>query len=138
MRINIIFNAHNRVSMDRETIRVGQELRAAISEANVSQWDLARLEGVTQSRISRVLSGEFTPKSKLAQRLCDRYGVEPPDAHISEADRAFQTVTGSLRQLWDGTPKGAHRLRELLGAVRTIRLPQKHAQDPGKAGAARK
>jgi transcriptional regulator with XRE-family HTH domain len=109
--------------MTDDSLRIGRELRERLRAQGLSQQEVARQRGVSQPRISRVLAGDFTGRSTLARDLCAQFEVEPLDAHISEADRAFQRVTGSLRSIWDGTVGGAANLGQLIEAVRSVRKP---------------
>ena len=106
--------------MNADTVRVGRDLRAQLRKMKLSQKAVAAELHVTQPRISRVLKGEFTKRSKLALRLCERYSVEPANAHKLAADDAFETATGAFRELWDGTPAGAQRLTDLISAIRSV------------------
>lgn len=121
MRIDIGYNTHNSIPMTNDSLRVGRALRERLREAGLSQIEVADAFGVSQSRVSRVLSGDFTGRSELAFAMCKRFEVAPVDAHVSEADLAFQAVEGALRSLWDGTAAGARRISKLIDAVRSIR-----------------
>jgi transcriptional regulator with XRE-family HTH domain len=101
----------------------------SIRKRQLSQKEVAAAQNVSQPRISRILAGEFTRRSELAKRLCETFGVKPPHAHISDADRAFQSATGTLRSLWDGTPGDAERLDALLDAIRSVRTSPSGQKD---------
>lgn len=80
---------------------------------------------VDQSRVNRVLKGDFTHRSDLARRMQLYYlpdaQVDEENAHNSDASRAFQGVVSALENLWDGTAEGALRLRGLVEAARWLR-----------------
>lgn len=100
---------------------MGEELHARMKAKGVSQKEIAEEMDATQPQISRILSGKFT-RSELARRLCERFDVAPPNAHISAADRALDDAKQSLHRIWDGTAPGARQLSELLKAVRSVSL----------------
>lgn len=97
-----------------DSVRVGRDLKSAVKGAGQSQQAVAKAFGVSQSWISRILNGQFGDRTELAMRLCEKYGVEPY-AHNDAAE--FDDLANRLRELWDGTPAGAKRLRALLNAV---------------------
>lgn len=97
-----------------DSVRVGRELKSAVKNAGQSQHAVAKAFGVSQPWISRILNGQFGDRTDLAMRLCEEYGVEPY-AHNDAGE--FDDLALRLRELWDGTPAGAKRLRALLNAV---------------------
>lgn len=102
-----------------DSVRVGRELKSAVKQARQSQHAVAKEFGVSQPWISRILNGQFGERTDLAMRLCETYGVEPY-AHNDAGDGEFDDLASKLRELWDGTPTGAQRLRALLNAVLEI------------------
>ncbi len=99
-----------------DSVRVGRELKLAVKQARQSQHAVAREFGVSQPWISRILNGQFGDRTALAMQLCETYGVEPY-AHNDADELEFNDLASKLRELWDGTPAGAQRLRALLNAV---------------------
>jgi transcriptional regulator with XRE-family HTH domain len=99
-----------------DSVRVGRELKSAVKSARLSQHTVAKEFGVSQPWISRILNGQFGDRTDLALRLCETYGVKPY-AHNEADDAQFDGLASKLRELWDGTPTGAQRLRALLNAV---------------------
>jgi transcriptional regulator with XRE-family HTH domain len=130
MRIFNHCNAHIANPMSDESREIGRKLKIAIKQRGLSQADVATKLCVSQPRVSRVLAGDFTPRSKLVRRLCEQFDVDLTYAHISEAERAFETATDRLRLLWDGTSSGAERLDALLDAVRSIRPADQSTKRP--------
>lgn len=102
-----------------DSVRVGRELKSAVKQARQSQHAVARQFGVSQPWISRILNGQFGDRTDLVMRLCETYRVEPY-AHTDAGDGEFDDLASKLRELWDGTPTGARRLRALLSAVLEI------------------
>jgi transcriptional regulator with XRE-family HTH domain len=102
-----------------DSVRVGRELKSALKQARQSQLAVARRFGVSQPWISRILNGQFGDRTNLVMRMCETYGVKPY-AHTHSGDDEFHDLASKLRELWDGTPTGARRLRALLNAVLEI------------------
>ncbi len=97
-----------------DSVRVGRDLKSAVKVAGQSQRAVADAFGVSQSWISRIFNGQFGDRTDLAMKLCEEYGVEP---YTHNDPTEFDDLADRLRELWDGTPAGAKRLRALLNAV---------------------
>ena len=113
--------------MSVETVMIGSALRTELDRRGLSQEQVAATFSVTQSRISRVLKGEFTHRSALVPLLCAAYleGADAPDlavyAHNAVAGQAFERAVQALRLMWDGTADHAERLANMIDAVRRSR-----------------
>ena len=44
---------------------------------NLSQTEVAEVMGCTQSMVSRIESGEYSPSAEMLENLCTHYGVRP-------------------------------------------------------------
>jgi putative transcriptional regulator len=55
-------------------IRLGNRLRVARAERNISQEELARLAGVTRQTISSIETGQYCPSALLAFLLARQLG----------------------------------------------------------------
>lgn len=113
-----------------DSVRVGRELKSAVKQARRSQHAVAKEFGVSQPWISRILNGQFGERTDLAMRLCETFGVDPY-AHNDADGGEFDDLADKLRELWDGTPAGAQRLRALLNAVLEI---NRSTDEPGPSG----
>lgn len=116
-----------------DSVRVGRELKSAVKQARQSQHAVAKEFGVSQPWISRILNGQFGERTDLAMRMCEAYGVDPY-AHKDADDGQFDDLASKLRELWDGTPTGAQRLRALLNAVLEINRSTDQHQPAGPGG----
>lgn len=57
-----------------EGIRLGNRLKVARAEKNLSQSDLAQAAGVTRQTISSIETGQYCPSALLAFLLARRLG----------------------------------------------------------------
>ncbi len=59
---------------EMEEIKLGNRLKVARAEQNLSQEDLARLVGVTRQTISSIETGQYCPSALLAFLLARKLG----------------------------------------------------------------
>ena len=65
-------SGHDRPVIDaRRTDRLGNRLRVARAEREISQDALARAVGVSRNTISSIETGRYTPSALLAFRIAD-------------------------------------------------------------------
>jgi len=60
----------------------GEKLLKWLDEQGVTQYRFARLAGLEQSTISRVISGLVDPNSRTIARICRATGLSPNDLII--------------------------------------------------------
>jgi transcriptional regulator with XRE-family HTH domain len=53
-----------------------------LSENGITQYRLARMTGLDQSTISRIISGAIDPGSRTVARICQATGLSPDDLII--------------------------------------------------------
>jgi transcriptional regulator with XRE-family HTH domain len=95
--------------------------------AGFTQQDLAKVLGVSQSQVSRILSGQFKRRSKLFDDLCkiayqSTGAVEGarPGASAQQAD-----LTSALDAVWDGTDSHAKALAVVIRSLSALMKPTK-------------
>ena len=64
--------------------RLGNRLRVARAEWNLSQTELARLVGVTRQTISSIETGQYCPSALLAFVLSQRLGMRVDELFFLE------------------------------------------------------
>jgi putative transcriptional regulator len=70
--VNDARTRHDRLVIDaRRTDRLGNRLRVARAERDLSQDGLARAVGVSRNTISSIETGRYTPSALLAFRIAD-------------------------------------------------------------------
>jgi len=71
-----------------ETIRLGNRLKVARAEQNLSQTELARLVGVTRQTISSIETGQYCPSALLAFLLAQRLAKRVDELfYLEEGER---------------------------------------------------
>jgi len=92
------------------------ELAAALGRANLSQSSVANALGVSQSQISRVLSGHASMRSKLAQDLCS-YVFSMLLNDVGSRVQSNADLMSAIAQVWDGTPAHARALATVIRSL---------------------
>ena len=67
-------------------LRLGNRLKVARAERNLSQEDLARLAGVTRQTISSIETGQYCPSALLAFLLSKRLGKRVDELFFMEGE----------------------------------------------------
>jgi putative transcriptional regulator len=67
-------------------IRLGNHLKVARAELNISQEELAKLVGVTRQTISSIETGQYCPSALLAFLLSKRLNKEVNGLFYLEGD----------------------------------------------------
>jgi len=68
------------------TLRLGNRLKVARAEKNLSQEELARLAGVTRQTISSIETGQYCPSALLAFLLSRRLDKRVDELFFLEGD----------------------------------------------------
>ncbi len=66
--------------------RLGNRLKVARAEKNISQAELAKLAGVTRQTISSIETGQYCPSALLAFLLSKRLGKRVDELFFLEGD----------------------------------------------------
>ncbi len=102
--------------------RLGAQLRVIRSGAGLSGYQLARLLPFTQSKISRIETGDLWPKLSEISRWLDVCGVRDPDerARVLGLAEAIESGVTSYRDIQRGSLET--RARELIDLDSQARL----------------
>jgi transcriptional regulator with XRE-family HTH domain len=104
----------------------------ALTEAGVTQSDVAKALNVSQSQVSRLLAGKLIRRSRLFDEICifayeaqaDKRGDGPTPAS------ACKELTSALDAVWDGSAQHAKVLALVirsLGGLALARPSERHA-----------
>lgn len=69
-------------------VKLGNRLKVARAEKNLSQEELARLVGVTRQTISSIETGQYNPSTLLAFLLAQKLDKPVADLFFLEGDVA--------------------------------------------------
>lgn len=94
------------------------EVSHRLRRLEVNQVELANALNVSQSQISRVLSGETSMSSRVAIDICN-YVISRTQKTGRERVRASDELLDAVSAVWDGTPGHA---RALSAVIRSLTL----------------
>ncbi len=77
-----------------EAIKLGNRLKVARAERNLSQEQLAMLAGVTRQTISSIETGQYCPTTRLALVLAQKLGKRVEDLFYLEDNQNAQQTNG--------------------------------------------
>lgn len=97
------------------------QLACRVERLAITQQQIAKATGISQSQVSRILSGATRNQSKAYRRVCvyvERFERTngPDPAKNSE-------IMDALRSTWDGTEPHAKLLARILKDLGELRLP---------------
>lgn len=88
--------------------RLGQ----AVAKGNITQSEVARLTGVHQSQVSRILAGQTRRYSPNVIRLC-RF-AESLHSYCKVDPASSTTLMEALRVVWDGSDSHAQAIANVV------------------------
>lgn len=95
-----------------------RESRRRLKDRGWSLTHLARITGVHQSQLSRILSGDFKSFSASVMQICKALGL---GATPSRADPDREAIVDSALAIWDGSTKDREDVVQLLKQIAKIR-----------------
>lgn len=108
------------------------EARTQVRQARITQSQLAKAIGVSQSQVSRILSGQTRRQSRLLDDICIyvrtvRQGVSP------DTVRANDELINALAETWNGSPEHAHALAAVIRSLAMLTdAPPPRRQEGGE------
>lgn len=96
-----------------------------------TQQQLAEMLGVSQSQVSRILSGQFKRRSKLFDDLCKiAYQSAVPAVAVQPGASAQQAdLISALDAVWDGTDSHAKALAVVIRSLSVLMPPSADLAD---------
>lgn len=101
---------------------LAEVLRERAESKGIGPAALARMSGVDQSQVGRILGGHFVRRSQNVMQICKALGVslEGPAPRPRYTGYEAEIAQKALR-LWDGTAEGADQLIALLEQLNELR-----------------
>ena len=98
------------------------ESRQRLKERGWSLSDLARLAGIHQSQLSRILSGNFKTFSSNFMQICIALDLELSKIRTrSRVEQDREAIIDSALAIWDGSTKDREALVCLLNQIAKMR-----------------
>jgi hypothetical protein len=89
-------------------------------KAKLSQVEIAKAVGASQSQVSRILSGKTSASSKLAQDIC--IYVSTASKGVSQDAVAANTdLMDAIASVWDGSPGHARALATVIRSLGVLK-----------------
>lgn len=104
----------------RALVLIAQDMRRFMHEERVSQVALAEGAGVSQSQVSRLLSGKVQRLSKSVVALCSYAGIRAYDSAVADP-RRNDMLMEALRKVWDGTHEHARSIAHVIASLERFR-----------------
>lgn len=100
--------------------RIASSLAVRFKAAGVTQSKIASAIGVSQSQVSRVLSGRIIRHTKLLERLCIYASSQ---LHLNKRPNVSRNaeLMAALSEVWDGSDAHAQALAEVIRSLATLR-----------------
>ena len=110
-------------------------LHQLMAERGLSQEELAKVAGVSQSTVSRALNRTIRRRGAAYIRLCIYAGVVPPGDFPGLA-QAHETVLASFERIWDRTDSHAAAIAQVIDSLAALK-PSPQPSPPIKRNVSR-
>lgn len=94
-------------------------VRSLAKVQKISQTEIADAIGVSQSQVSRVLSGSSSTRSKLKHEICNYVNSAVQTVSIENVKRNDELMR-ALAETWNGTPKHSAALAAVIRSLRVL------------------
>ena len=107
--------------MQRPRKDILEDLRGRIRASRQEHAAYARSAGVSQSTVSRLMSGKRSSarSSRALDKLC-RYAGVKCDQIVGIDPRESNALMNALAEAWDGTPDRARKLARVIRALNDL------------------
>lgn len=105
-------------------------LASRLRTMNLTQVEVANALGVSQSQVSRVLSGQCSRRTKLLNGICNYVNTQHAGVTLQRV-RENDELISALADCWDGTSKHAEALATVIRSLALLQgagLPQRIKQ----------
>ena len=95
------------------------EVSAHLKVHRITQIELSSVLGVSQSQISRVLSGHTSGRSKLLHKICV-YAEYQPELPSPSRITTNESLISAIADVWDGTPEHADAIAVVIRSLKAL------------------
>lgn len=96
--------------------RLALKLAPRFKGAGVTQSELARAVGASQSQVSRILAGRIVRHTRLLDRICIYASRRLNCGRHTDARRNSELMS-ALAEVWDGSDQHAHALAQVIRSL---------------------
>ena len=112
---------HNPLMNRNSSLDQTRILRQRVTDAGLTQIQIAQATGLSQSQVSRLLAGHGRLQSKGFQQICKYVSSYTPSISQRSLLRQSELMT-TLAEVWDGTPAHADALSTVLRSLKLLRI----------------
>lgn len=94
-------------------------VRSIARAQKITQNEISKAIGASQSQVSRVLSGESIKRSKLKDEVC-KYVNRAAQTVSIESVRRNDELMAAWAATWDGTPQNSAALAAVIRSLRVL------------------
>jgi len=94
---------------------------ARMREQGLSQQKLAAKANVSQSQVSRAITGAFKKRNASIIQICITLGMDVGNVSAPRSSHDREKIERCARDLWDGTHADADRIVALLRQIAALR-----------------
>lgn len=98
-----------------QALRLAQQARLL----NISQTEIARATGVTQSQISRIFDGKIKRSSRALDKISNYLDLQPAEVSLDDV-RKNEELMQALVSTWDGTDSHSKALATIIKSLRVL------------------
>jgi len=101
-----------------------EALKAFMEEKHLGQTELARAAGVSQSTVSRALSGLPLKHGRARSKLFTYAQLKDPNQEVPPK-KGPQRVMTAFHRIWDGTEDHANAVAKIIDALEDLKPVRK-------------
>jgi transcriptional regulator with XRE-family HTH domain len=96
--------------------KLAEQIKSKKAAMSFSMAEIARATGVDPGQTSRICSGDFRTLSHNVMQICTFLGIDARPVTLADAREQPlpDKLVGAVAALWDGSPRGAETLINLL------------------------
>ncbi|AHF02395.1 hypothetical protein THIAE_09665 [Thiomicrospira aerophila AL3] len=103
--------------MDKGVAVIRKELIAWATNITDVQKDISMVTGVSQSQISKILSGNFKTVSPNVKKICEYANIQ---IYSNDRVQLSQELKEALMDLWDGSKESEKALVKTLKNMKSL------------------